>query len=100
MEWGFLPQYLGCVLWLKQQGAKLLWFKADLAVARKMYSKAHPSDPDCSLWDAQIQRIREACLPTPDFQVVETCRDGRLRSSQDLDQEILGGGATRISSES
>jgi hypothetical protein len=89
MEWGFMPQYLGCVLWLKHQGARLLWFRADLAIARTMYAKSHPSDPNCLLWDAQIQRIKEACLPTLDFQVVETYRDGSFRSLQELDKEIF-----------
>jgi len=89
MEWGFLPQYLGCVLSLKKQGAKLLWFKADLVVARSMYAKAHPNDSNCMFWDAQMQRIREACLPTSDFQIVETCRGGSFRSSSELDKEIL-----------
>lgn len=89
MEWGFLPQYLGCVLWLKRQGAKLLWFNADLAVARSMYAKSHPKDSNCHFWDAQIQRIREACLPTSDFQIVETFRGGHFKSLEELDKEIL-----------
>ncbi len=88
-EWGFLPQYLGCVLWLKEQGARLLWFKGDPVVARSAYSKAHPEDPTCTLWHLQMQRIIDACLPTPDFQIVETIRDGRFRRFGELDQETL-----------
>lgn len=89
MEWGFLPQYLGCSLWLKKQGAKLVWFAADPVVARSMYAKTHPNDPNCQLWDAQMQRIREACLPTPDFQIVETYRESGFKSLNELDKEIL-----------
>ncbi len=34
-EWGFLPRFLECVLALKEQGAKLLWFfTAEEATAR------------------------------------------------------------------
>ncbi len=77
------------VLTLKNQGAKLLWFKADLVVARSMYAKTHPKDPFCEAWDFQMQRIAEASLPTPDFQIVETFHQGRFRSHEDLDGEIL-----------
>jgi hypothetical protein len=88
-EWGFRPELLKYVLALKRQGAKLLWFKADLVVARSMYAKAHPEDPNCVLWDAQIQGIEEARLPTDAFQIVETFRNGMFRPHEELDDEIL-----------
>ncbi len=91
MEWGFLPQSLGCVLKLKEQGARLLWFRADDVIARSAYFAKWLGSPDkMLLWDIQRERIREACLPTSDFQIVETFRDGNFRPYDELDEECLG----------
>lgn len=90
MEWGFHPQFLGYVLLLKRQGARLLWFKADLTFARSQYLETHrQSDPSGLAWDYQVLQIRSAHLPTPDFKIVETVYDGKFRSHEDLDRIIL-----------
>jgi len=91
VEWGFFPQYLECVLALKAQGARLLWFfTAEEATARWAYCVKWCGDPfRLRLWEDQMERIRGAQLPTLDFQIIETFRDGSFRPYQELDEECL-----------
>ena len=92
VEWGFFPKYLGFVLALKEQGARLLWFfSAEEATARWAYCIKWEGDPPrLRLWEDQMKRIKDAELPTLDFQKIETFRDGRFRSYDELDKECLG----------
>lgn len=90
MEWGFRPEYLGYVLLLKKQGAKLFWFNADPVFARSKYLETHEeNDPSGLEWDYQMLKIKHKHLPTPDFKVVETMYDGKFRSYEDLDRIII-----------
>jgi hypothetical protein len=90
VEWGFFPKYLNSVISLKKQGAKLLWFSCDKAVARSHYSAKWKGDAyRLKDWDDQITRIERAGLPTRHFQVVETFGEDRFRPHGELDEEIL-----------
>jgi hypothetical protein len=91
VEWGFFPKYLEYVLALKEQGARLLWFfTAEEATARWAYCVKWGGDPGkLRLWEDQMERIREAHLPTSDFQIIETFRDGNFRPYEELDEECL-----------
>jgi hypothetical protein len=91
VEWGFRPEYLPHVLALKNQGAGLVWFfTACEETARWAYCAKWEGDPiRVRLWEDQMERIKMANLPTSDFQIVETFRDGRFRPYGELDEEIL-----------
>lgn len=91
MEWGFIPGlFLATVLGLKNQGAKLFWFRCPDERALENYSKKwNWNNARIQDWHAQINRIRKANLPTKDFQIVETMRDGRFRPHEELDNEVL-----------
>jgi len=93
VEWGFFPQLLECVLRLKNQGARLLWFfTAEEATARWAYCVKWEGNPHkLRLWEDQMQRIKNADLPTPDFQKIETFRDGSFRPYDGLDEECFRG---------
>ena len=90
VEWGFAPHLLHFVLGLKDQGAKLLWFNCPENLAFSNYSAKWNNDPSrLGLWHAQFNNIKQANLPTFDFQVVETMRDGNFRPYEELDREVL-----------
>jgi hypothetical protein len=90
LEWGFKPCYLPHVLSLKNQGARLFWLTCDKAIARPNYLQVHrKDDPTGEAYDKQVKRIEDAHLPTPDFIKIETSRDGKPKSPEELAQQIL-----------
>jgi hypothetical protein len=91
VEWGFRTELLQHLLALKEQSAKLLWFfTAVEATARWAYCVKWEGDSRRLMaWENQMKMIRYYHLPTVDFQLVETFRDGRFRPFEELDEEIL-----------
>ncbi len=92
VEWGFRPDlYLPNVIALKEQGARLVWFAGDDAVALPAYQERHKSDPVAlHAREIQMRRIKDAGLPTPGlFQVVHATRGNGFVPYNELDQMIL-----------
>ena len=92
IEWGFVPSLLPSVLALKSQGAKLVWFEGDATLCRQRYLSRVSGDPvRMDAFETQITLIRQARLPTSDFQIVEVFRNGKFRSYGELDAEVFRG---------
>jgi hypothetical protein len=90
LEWGFLPKFLPRVLCLKNQGANIFWFTCNKDIALSNYLKAHrEDDQDGAAWHRQIERIKNADLPTPAFVKIETRRDGNPIPLEELTAKII-----------
>ena len=92
IEWGFALHLLQFVLELRSQGAKLVWFEGDATLCRQRYLSRVSGDPvRMDAFETQITLIRQARLPTSDFQIVEVFRNGKFRSYGELDAEVFRG---------
>src|SRR5207249_3814753 len=92
IEWGFVPSLLPSVLALKGQGAKLVWFKGEEAICRHYHVTHFNNDPvRMREFDLQVTRIRQAGLPTSDFQIVDVFKNGKFRSYEEIDADVFRG---------
>jgi hypothetical protein len=94
LEWGFdpfVPSYLPTILSFKNQGASIFWLTCDKRIALLNYLEKHiGSDPAARGWDMQVNKIEFIGLPTSDFTIIQTYRNGNPIPLEELAQKILG----------
>ncbi len=92
LEFGFPPavDFLQDILALKSQGARLVWFTADIDLAKAYFSKANGSSPDqTETFRAQVEGIQKMRLPTPDFLIVDGFHGTTHLSNTEIDRIVL-----------
>ncbi len=89
LEWSFKVDFVPPVLGLGCQGARLVWFFADLDLARRAFARAKRDDQnEMKAFDIQVQQIRNAHLPTKEFLQVETLTRRRPLSPSEVDAVV------------
>ena len=91
LEFGFPPQqaFLQDILSLKSQGARLVWFSANVELAQQHFSKAKGADSNkMEAFHVQTNAIKSMGLPTLDFIVVEMFHGTRHLSNREVDALI------------
>ena len=91
IEWGFHTKFLQQALDLGRQGARLVWFAGDAARAQSDHAKkTHNHPARLKEFDDQMRRIREAALPTNEFQIVRALDKDGFHPHREIDREVLG----------
>jgi len=89
LDWGFPPSCISLIFEMQAEGVRIVWFKADINAARRIFNKRGTVPSKC--FEIQIEAIDQAGLPCGlgAIEVNVLTRSGRPRKPEAIAKAIF-----------